>query len=83
MQKILTEIRKNEKKSIYFVKYTSTIKFGVHFSLVNNLVLDYSAMTDYRRLLDRVNVYLSKMSEKFGNNIKLEKKCVHRVKLQD
>ena len=65
------------------------IKFGAHFSLVNNLnsyyyecmrllarcdlVLDYSAMTDYRRLLDRVNVYLSKMSEKFGNNIKLEK----------
>jgi translation initiation factor eIF-2B subunit epsilon len=65
------------------------LKFGSHFSLINNinsyyfetmrilqrpdLILDFKATITYRRLLDRVNVYLSKKSTKFGDNIKLDK----------
>jgi translation initiation factor eIF-2B subunit epsilon len=65
------------------------MKFGSHFSLINNLnsyyyefmrllsrsdlILDANTKTSYKRLLDKVNVYLSKKSEKFGNNIKMER----------
>ena len=59
-------------------------KFGSHFSLVNDLnsyyletmrllqrddvVLDFLARANYRRMLDRIHVYLGKTNVKFGNN---------------
>jgi translation initiation factor eIF-2B subunit epsilon len=59
-------------------------KYGSHFSMINNLnsyfyetmrllqrsdlILDFDTTANYRRMLDRVHVYFSKMNLKFGNN---------------
>lgn len=65
------------------------LKFGSNFSLINNLnsyyyetmrllsrtdlILDYNSKTNYKRMLDGINTYLSKNLTKLGNNIKLER----------
>lgn len=64
-------------------------KFGVHLSIINNLntyyyetmrllqrhdlLLDFNKISNYKRIIDRVNVYVSKDSLKFGNNLKLDR----------